>query len=74
MANGDKAAAKGWATYPATQAHGLGYDDINAVLDRVADEVDARTTADGNKLDKSKVTVSNTPMTTANAVGDLRFW
>jgi hypothetical protein len=44
MANGDKAAAKGWDVVPATRAHSLGYDGINYVADRVADEVDARAT------------------------------
>jgi hypothetical protein len=74
MANGDKAAAKGWSTYPPTQAHSLGYDDINYALDRVADEVDNRTTADNLKLDKALIVVSATPLTAGAAVGTLRFW
>ncbi len=74
MANGDKAAAKGWTTFPATQAHSAGYDDINYALDKIADEVDARTAADNLKLDAAKIIVSATPMTTGTAVGTLRFW
>lgn len=74
MANGDKASAKGWSTFPNTQAHSLGYDDINYALDRLADEVDARTLADAAKLDKALIVVSATPLTSANAVGTLRFW
>jgi hypothetical protein len=75
MANGDKAAAKGWTTYPSTQAHSLGYDDINYAMDRTADEVDARVAADNLKLDASKIRVTATPMTAGTAaVGDIRLW
>lgn len=58
MANGDAAAAKGWTTFPSTQAHSLGYDDINYALDKVAAEQDARVAADALKLDASKIVIS----------------
>lgn len=60
MANGDKAAAKGWTTFPASQAHSNGHDNDNYVLDKVADEVDARTAADALKLDASKLIIATT--------------
>jgi len=60
MANGDKASAKGWTVVPNTQAHSLGYDDINYAMDRTADEVDARTAADLLKFDAAKIVVSTT--------------
>jgi hypothetical protein len=37
MANGDKAAARGWSTFPQTQSAKLGYDNDNYVLDRAAE-------------------------------------
>lgn len=74
MANGDKAAAKGWTVVPSTQSHSNGYDDINYAMDRTADEIDARTIADALLLPKTSIVVSATPMTTGTADGTLRFW
>lgn len=75
MATGDKAAAKGLRVVPATKDLRLGYDDINKRGDELADEIDARIAADAGKLDSSRIRVTNTPMTSANAtVNDLRFW
>lgn len=66
MANGDLAAAKGWTTIPNTQAHSLGYDDINYALDRTAEEVDARVAADALKFDASKVIIATSEPTVVN--------
>ena len=75
MAVGDKAAAKGLATYPNTQQHSLGSNNDNQRGDELADEIDARVAADLLKLDKSKIRVTATAMTSLTAaVGDLRFW
>ena len=76
MANGDKAAAKGWTVFPATQPHNLGYDDINYVADLVAQEVDDRTAAiTAARARTPKINISATPMTAGTAtVGDLRFY
>ena len=76
MANGDKAQAKGWTTFPGTQAHSLGYDDINYALDRIAEEVDARVAGVNEaKARTPKINISATPMTSGTAtVGDLRFY
>lgn len=60
MATGDKAAAKGLRVVPATKDLRLGYDDINARGDELADEIDARTAADNLKLDKAKVIIADT--------------
>ncbi|GAB3408798.1 hypothetical protein GCM10027515_26530 [Schumannella luteola] len=69
MANGDKAAAKGWATVPSTRAHSTGYDDINGVLDRVADEQDRAKTEEAKKSDKADSIIStSTPPVRNNAV------
>ena len=46
MAIGDKAAAKGLATYPSTQDKRLGYQNDNQRGDELADEVDVRAAAD----------------------------
>ena len=73
MANGDAAAAKGWTTFPNTQAHSLGYDDINYALDKVAAEQDRALAAEALKLDAAKIIVSNTPMTTGTVAGTIRF-
>ena len=74
MATGDAAAAKGLRVVPATKDLKLGYDDMNKRGDELAAEMDARAIADGLKLDASKILVQSTAMTTANAVGTLRFW
>lgn len=69
MANGDAAAAKGWTTFPNTQAHSLGYDDINYAMDRTAAEVDARIAADALKFDAAKVIISgSTPAVVNGAI------
>lgn len=60
MANGDKAAAKGWNVVAESDDHADGYDAINYVLDKVADEVDGRTAADNLKLDKAAIVTSST--------------
>ena len=74
MATGDKAAAKGLRVVPASKDLKLGYDDINKRGDELADEIDARASADALKLDAAKIKVQSTPMTVADAVGTLRFW
>jgi len=77
MANGDKAAAKGWTVFPGTQAHSLGYDDINYALDKIADEVDARAQAvTETKARTPKIVVRSAPLTAADnpQVGDMRFY
>lgn len=42
MATGDKAAAAGLPVVPSTKAINVGYNDINAVADALADEMTAR--------------------------------
>ncbi|MBE7159552.1 MAG: hypothetical protein INR62_14175 [Rhodospirillales bacterium] len=59
MAIGDAAAAKGLSVVPATKNHGLGYQDINQVTDYVANEIDARTSADNLKFDAAKIIISS---------------
>jgi phosphopantothenate synthetase len=66
MTAGDAAAAKGWTTYPNTQAHSLGFQDINEALDRLAAEQDAPVAADALKLDASKLIISTTTPTVVN--------
>lgn len=60
MATGDKAAAKGLRVVPATKDLKVGYDDINARGDELADEIDARTAGDTLKFDKNKIIISAT--------------
>lgn len=77
MAIGDKAAAKGLNTVPATQALNIGYQAINQVADYIADEIDARAKSDldAATLEGKRVRVTSTPMTSTNAsTGDIRFW
>lgn len=74
MAIGDLAAAAGLVTYPATQDLRTGYQNDNQRGDDIAVEMAARAAADAQKLDASKVLVQSTAMTSANAVGTLRFW
>lgn len=57
MAAGDKAAAKGWKTYPGNQDRRQGYQNDNEVLDRVADEEDARKAADADLMPRSRILV-----------------
>ena len=71
MANGDKAAAKGWEVVPVTDDVKVGYDDINYALDRTADEQDARVAADALKLDASKTIISSSTPAVVN--GALLF-
>ena len=77
VANGDKASSKGWTVFPNTQAHSLGYDDINYAMDRTADEADARIAADTALQARTpKITIRSAPLTSADSpnVGDLRFY
>ncbi len=66
MAIGDKAAAKGLHVVEDTDDHALGYEDINRVMDAVADEIDARTAADALKLDASKLIISSSTPAVVN--------
>jgi hypothetical protein len=50
MAIGDLGAAKGLIIFPATQAHGLGYQNDNQRADDIAREIDARAAADSSLL------------------------
>jgi hypothetical protein len=75
MAIGDKASAKGLVVYPATQSHSKGNENDNQRGDDIADEIDARTTADNDLRARTPVIkIQSTPLTTADAVGTLRFW
>jgi len=58
VANGDKAAAKGWDVVAETDDHAVGFDDINYTRDLVADEVDARIAGDAAAFPASKVIIS----------------
>jgi hypothetical protein len=66
MANGDKAAAKGWSTVPSTKAHSTGNDDLNRTMDYVAQEIDDRAAADLLKVDKANIIISTTTPTVVN--------
>ena len=69
MANGDAAAAKGWDVVAENDDHGEGYDAINYALDKVANEIDARTAADALKFDASNVIISaSTPAVVNGAI------
>lgn len=74
MATGDAAAAKGLRVVPASQDIKQGYDAINQRGDELAEEMDARASADALKLDAALVKVQATALTVADAVGTLRFW
>lgn len=75
MAIGDKAAAKGLTVYSASQAHNLGYQNDNQRGDDIADEIDARTTADGLKVDKANILVQATaPANIAGSGYSGRLW
>jgi len=75
MAIGDKAAAKGLVVYPATQAHSKGYENDNQRGDELADEITARASADTALAARTPVIkVQSNPLTSADAVGTLRFW
>lgn len=75
MAIGDKAFAKGLATYASSQAHSLGYQNDNQRGDDIADEIDARTAADLLKLDKANFIVQATaPANIAGSGYSGRVW
>jgi len=63
VANGDIAAAAGYTTFSSSQAHSLGYDDINYVLDQVANEKARATTAEGGLVATSKIIISTSTPT-----------
>jgi hypothetical protein len=63
MANGDIAAAAGYTTYPSSQAHSLGYDDINYTLDQVANEKARATAAEALLVLKTNIIISLTTPT-----------
>ncbi len=71
MATGDAAAAKGLPVVPATKDLRLGYDDINAVADAVAAEIDARTSADNGKIATTKIRIQQAD---PGAVPDGTVW
>lgn len=79
MAIGDAAAAAGLPVIAGTRDKRLGYSDINAAMDEVANEKTARTSADSalssGKLDASKVIISDsTPSNIAGSGYSGRFW
>lgn len=75
MAIGDKAAAKGLTVFANSQAHSLGYQNDNQRGDDIADEIDARTTADALKLDAAKILVqASAPANIAGSGYSGRIW
>lgn len=69
MANGDKAAAKGWIVVEETDDVKVGFDDINYAMDRTADEVDRAMLAEAGKLDANKLIIStSTPPVVNGAI------
>lgn len=69
MAIGDKAAAKGLATYPETQDHSKGYENDNQRGDELADEIDARAAGDALAFPASKVIIAaSTPAVVNGAI------
>jgi hypothetical protein len=75
MAVGDLGASKGLRITPNTKAINLGYDDLNQKADEIAAEQIARVAADDLLRARTPVIkVQSTPLTSAVAVGTLRFW
>lgn len=71
MAAGDKAAAKGWKTYSGNQDRREGFVNDNEVLDRLADEEDARKDQDAKALPKTAILVQKAD---PGAVPDGTVW
>jgi hypothetical protein len=74
MALGDAAAAKNMEVVAPNAKVGLGDDEINRTRDYIAAEIDARTTADAAKLDKTMIIVSTTDPASSGTVPEGALW